>query len=69
MKAELGIIDGRPYIRIHPDSIGERDMLAHLQAWLPIRREPTESDWYITGDRLPGMGRSVEAQDATSKAV
>ena len=64
MKAEIGIIQGQPYIRLCPETIGERDTLAYLAAWLPMKREPDESEWYVTGDRLPGSG-GVKAQDAT----
>lgn len=56
MKAELGIVECRPYIRLTPDTVGERDLMVHLQSFLPIHREPSESDWYVRGDRLPGSG-------------
>lgn len=77
MKAEITMHDGRPTIRLTDISDTERGLLEHFRPFFPAEPAPRVGklsaldqhgvDWRIVGDRLPGMGDTVTAQDATSK--
>lgn len=72
MIAEIVIDDqGRAALWLSAGSAAECRLLERLMPFLPVkaRTDAGYADYVITGDRMPGMGRSVEAQDATSKAV
>ena len=69
MKAEIGIKDGRPYLRVEPSSASEASLLHYLRPFMPFAPLDDYNDGcgtvIIHGDRLPGMGNTVTAQDAT----
>lgn len=70
MKAEIGISEvGHPYLTITPETQTERAMMKYIRPWMPLDIDPDTGTAHLLGDKLPGSGNSVKAQDATSKAV
>lgn len=70
MNAEFGIDEeGRAYVALNKLTQTEWNMIDRLKAFLPVTVNRYSFEARVVGDRLPGMGSTLTAQDATSKAA
>jgi hypothetical protein len=66
MNAEIGIDEeGRAYVQLSKLTQTEQNLMKYMRSFLPLRYYEFDAEARIIGDRLPGSGAGVKAQDAT----
>jgi hypothetical protein len=66
VNAEIGIDEeGRAYIQLTKLTQTEHNLMLFMRKFLPLRYSEIDGEARIIGDRLPGSGSGLKAQDAT----